>query len=164
MNRRLLLLLMGIVLRVATFAQHAPDFAQKFMSICKNDTAVSCVTVSPKMMEQLVRNHTVDRPEGIEQAIAKLRSARIITATADHYHKAEDLLHKNRRRFRAERDYRTDEEHGAFFTRKNRRGETVELIMLHEDCEKKRLTIINLTGDIDEEFLCFLYNNKTFKN
>ena len=42
--------------------------------------------------------------------------------------------------------------------------DTVELIMLYEDCTSSQLTIINLTGDIDEEFLCFLYNNKTFKN
>jgi hypothetical protein len=40
----------------------------------------------------------------------------------------------------------------------------VEIIMLHQDTHKERLTIVDLTGDIDEEFLCFLYNNKSFKN
>ena len=164
MKRCLTLFLLAMLVQVATFAQHSPDFAEKFMQLCKNDTTVKCITVSPKMMEQLVKQQTADRPENYVQAIAKLKSMRIVTASADYYQKAEDLLSKNKRRFTAERDYRTDSQHGAFFTRKNKEGETVELIMLYEHCTDNQLTIINLTGDIDEEFLCFLYNNKTFKN
>lgn len=164
MNQRLCMLFMAMLVQIATFAQHVPDFAEKFMSLCKDDSTVSCVTVSPKMMVQLVKQHIEGRPEGISHAISKLKSARIITASADYYQKAEDLLQKNSRRFRAEQDYRTDDQHGAFYTRRNKKGETVELIMLHENCERDRLTIVNVTGDIDEEFLCFLYNNKTFKN
>lgn len=158
------MLFMAMLVQVATFAQHAPDFAEKFMSLCKDDSAVSCVTVSPKMMVQLVKQHIEGRPEGFAHAISKLKSARIITARADYYQKAEDLLQKNSGRFHAEQDYRTDDQHGAFYTRRNKNGETVELIMLHENCDCDRLTIVNVTGDIDEEFLCFLYNNKTFKN
>ena len=59
---------------------------------------------------------------------------------------------------RTQGEYRNDKQHGAFFTRKNRKGKTVEFIMLHEEFEHDQFTIINLTGDIDEEFLCFLYN------
>jgi AGCS family alanine or glycine:cation symporter len=53
---------------------------------------------------------------------------------------------------------------GIFYRRKNRQGETVELIMVREDTVREKMTIVCVTGDIDEEFLCFLYNNKTFKN
>lgn len=164
MMRSLIVLLAAVLVQASALAQRSPDFAEKFMSLCTADTTVNCVTVSPKMMEQLVRQHTTDRPENIMQAISKLKSARIVTAHADYYQKAEDLLTKNQRRFQAERDYRNGEQHGAFYTRKNRKGHTVELIMLHEDCKSNRLTIVNLTGNIDEEFLCFLYNNKSIKN
>ena len=77
---------------------------------------------------------------------------------------AEQLLIKNNKRFQSGQDYQTEEQRGAFYTRKDKKGQTVELIMLYAEPEKNLFTIINLTGDIDEEFLCFLYNNKTFKN
>ena len=162
--KRLAMLILGVLVQVATFAQRSPDFAEKFMTLCKNDSNISCITISPKMMEQLMKPEAMDRPENLTQAIAKLKSMRLVSAPADYYQKAEDLLTKNSRRFKADRDYRAGNQHGAFFTRKNKQGETVELIMLHEDCQKNKLTIVNVTGDIDEEFLCFLYNNKTFKD
>jgi len=162
--RRIAIFLLAMVAAVAAQAQRSPDFAEKFMQLCKNDTTVKCITVSPKMMEQMVRQHHPDRPESIIQALTKLKSMRMVLAHGEYYQKAEDLLTKNSRRFHAERDYRTEQQHGAFYTMKNRRGDTIELIMLHEDCQRGRLTIIDLTGDIDEEFLCFLYNNKSFKD
>ena len=165
MKQRIITLFAMLVLTAATaMAQHAPDFAEKFVTLCKGDSLVSCVTVSPKMMGQLVDRLT-ETPEGdIAQAISKLRSMRIVTATADHYEKAETLLRNNARRFKAQQDFQTETMRGAFYTRQNRKGQTVELIMLREDIQQKKLTIICLTGDIDKEFLCFLYNNKSFKN
>ena len=38
-------------------AQRAVDFASKFMDSCKGDTAIHCVTIGPKMMEQLTSEH-----------------------------------------------------------------------------------------------------------
>ncbi len=162
--RRTALLLLLMAAQLAVMAQRSLDFAEKFMTICREDSTIQCITVSPSMMEQLVKQQHADQETDLVQAIGKLKSMRIVTAKADYYQKAEDLLTRNKGRFRADRDYRTAGQHGAFFTRRNKKGETVELIMLHEDCRKGKLTIINVTGDIDEEFLCFLYNNKTFKN
>jgi hypothetical protein len=162
--KRTALLFLALTVQMVGLAQRSLDFAEKFLTLCKNDSSVKCVTVSPKMMEQMVKRAADGWENNYMQAIAKLKSMRIVTAAADYYQKAEDLLTKNNRRFKAEQDYRTDTQHGAFYTRKNKKGETVELIMLHENCNKNVFTIINVTGDIDEEFLCFLYNNKTFKN
>ena len=163
--KRILNILLLLVAAATAQAQKSPDFAEKFMSLCKADTTVRCITISPKMMEQMVRQHAEDRPENIVQAIEKLKSARIVTAAAHYYDKADSLLQKNRRRFKAEKEYETEHQvHGAFYSRKNRKGQTVELVMLRQDNARNQLIIVNLTGDIDEEFLCFLYNNKTFKN
>jgi hypothetical protein len=164
MTRLLLTLMLAALVQAAALAQRSPDFAEKFMTLCAKDSTVKCVTVSPKMMAQLVKQNNTDHPENLLQAMSKLKSARIVTASTDYYQKAEDLLTKNSRRFKAQRTYRNGEQHGSFFTRKDRKGRTVEFIMLHEDCSHDRLTIVCLTGNIDEEFLCFLYNYKTFKN
>jgi hypothetical protein len=163
-HSRLLLLLLAVFMQLATQAQHAPDFAEKFMSMHEGDSTLRCITVSPKMMEQLGDNHEEGRLENIVQAISKLKSARIVNGNADYYEKALQLLKKNKRRFKAEQEFRTDSQHGAFFTRRDKSGKTVELIMICEDPQNDRFTLINLTGDIDEEFLCFLYNNKSLKN
>ena len=159
MTHRLLLLLYALLAQVATYAQHAPDFAEKFMSIHSADSTLKCITVSPKMMEQLAGQHEDDRQENIVQAIAKLKSARIVNGNADYYQKAIELLEKNHNRFAARQEFRTDDMHGVFYTRTDKKGNTVELVMLREEPQNDRFTIVNLTGDIDEEFLCFLYNN-----
>ncbi len=164
MKKRVVLLLTAVLMQVASYAQHSPDFAEKFMTLHHADTTLQCVTVSPNMMEQLVRLHDEDKSEKIVQAIAKLRSARIIRGNADYYQLAEELLQKNSQRFKAEQTYRSKEHHGAFYTRKDSQGKTVELIMIHQEPQYDRFVIINLTGDIDQEFLCFLYNKKSFKN
>lgn len=158
------LLLMALMGTTGLHAQTSPDFAQKFMTLCKKDSTVNCITISPKMMEQLVKQQADGRPENITQAIAKLKSARIVNTTAEHYQKAEGLLLKNKQRFQVVKNFETDEAYGAFYSRKNKEGNTVELVMLRVDTVQNTLTIVNLTGDIDEEFLCFLYNNKSFKN
>ena len=162
---RLLYILLLAMATIAAKAQRSPDFAEKFMSLCTADSTVKCITISPKMMEQMVNPHAEGRPENMMQAIEKLKSARIVSARAEYFSKADSLLQKNKRRFKAEKVFESNETiRGAFYSRKNKKGETVELVMLRADTERDKLTIVNLTGTIDEEFLCFLYNNKTFKN
>jgi hypothetical protein len=160
----MLLLFTAVLLQVVTYAQHSPDFAEKFMSIHNDDSTLTCVTVSPKMMEQLVKSYDDVKPENIVQAIAKLKSARIVTGSAEYYRQAEELLQKNSQRFKAEQTYCSEEQHGAFYIRKDKSGNTVEFIMICEEPQSDKFVIVNLTGDIDEEFLCFLYNKKSFKN
>ncbi len=162
MKRQWLILLLVACFHAAAKAQSSLDFAEKFMTMHQADSTLKCVTVSPKMMEQLVHMNSEHHEENIVQAIAKLKSARIVTGNADHYFQAEELMENNKHRFKVEKEYRTEEQHGAFYTRKDKNGKTVEFIMICAEPQHDKFTIINLTGDIDEEFLCFLYNNKTF--
>jgi hypothetical protein len=163
--KRMLYLILAVMAVATASGQRSYDFAEKFISLCQADTTVKCITISPKMMEQLVKQHTTEKPENIIQAIEKLKSARIVTARAEHFEKADSLLKKYKRRFTAVKEYGDENKiRGAFYSRKNKKGQTVELVMLRADAERNNLTIVNLTGDIDEEFLCFLYNNKSFRN
>lgn len=148
--------MVALLATLGVMAQRGQDFASRFMQQCKGDTAVHCVTVSPKMMEQLTRQPGAGCNEHIAQAIEKLKSARIITASVHgegYYQMAESLLKKNAQRFRHDRSYRSDQAYGVFYSRKGRGGETVELIMLHADTKARSVVIINLTGDIDQEFI-----------
>ena len=154
--RRAACLIIAAVMAVAVNAQGVQDFASRFVQECDVDTAVQCITVSPKMMEQLTKKAGTDNKASMAQAIQKLRSARIVTTSTrceTYYRKAENLLKKNAQRFRHNRDYRNSHGHGTFYTRKTRSGDTVELVMLHADTDSDTLVIVNLTGDIDEEFI-----------
>ena len=157
-------MLLTITIAMVVEAQQAMDFVGKFMTVCEGDSMVKCITVSPKMMEQLVKMHDDNRSDNIIQAIAKLKSARIVTAPTEYYERAELLIKKYASRFKAEQEFQTDEVRGTFYTRQDKKGRTAELIMLREDNVRKQMTIVCLTGDIDKEFLCFLYNNKSLKD
>lgn len=155
-----MLAVMAVALVAA--AQASQDFASRFMETCADDTAVHCITVSPKMMEQLAKQPERDRNEHLAQAIQKLKSARIVTASTrceSYYQKAEDILKRNARRFSHQDDYRNSHAHGAFYTRKTQGGDTVELILLHADTKKNSLVVVNLTGDLDQEFVDCLTKN-----
>lgn len=97
--KKILNLLMTAIASVSMTAQNSQDFASKFMQQCDEDTAVQCITVSPKMMEKLTKQADANHNESMAQAIQKLKSARIVTASVhgdEYYRKAEELLEKNR--------------------------------------------------------------------
>lgn len=159
--KRLLILLVTLSCCLVSNAQKEKDFASKFMEQFEYDTAVNCITVSPKMMEQLTKNDLGKR-EHLAEAIQKLKSARIITATQDgeHYYQiAEELLKKNSKRFSHVDNYQDKKNHGSFYSRKDKTGKTVELILIHLDNKQNKLVVVNLTGDIDEEFIASLSKN-----
>lgn len=164
--KKIFTLLLTICLATVASAQKALDFAQKFMTTCDGDTMVKCITVSPKMMEQIVDAHQEgdEHSEALKQAISKLKSMRLVTAPAEYYERAEQLLKKHSRRFKPEQEFQTDSVRGIFYTRQDRKQQIAELIMLREETIKAKLIIICLTGHIDKEFLCFLYKNKSLKD
>ena len=159
--RRFASLVVACLTCLAIAAQRNIDFASKFMEQFEYDTAVNCITVSPKMMEQLTKNDLGKRAH-LAEAIQKLKSARIITATqnGEHYYQiAEELLKKNSKRFSHVDKYQDKKNYGSFYSRKDKTGKTVELILIHLDNKQNKLVVVNLTGDIDEEFIASLSKN-----
>ena len=51
----ILTLFLTMAIAMAAEAQQALDFAKKFMTMYEGDSMVKCITVSPKMMEQLMK-------------------------------------------------------------------------------------------------------------
>lgn len=155
MKRLLCMIIAAMTVAVAT-AQSAQDFASRFMQEHDKDTAVICVTVSPRMMEQLTRYADGGNGADMTLAIQKLKSAQIVKASSngrEYYRQAEELLEKNSGRFHKDRKYSSPNARGTFYTRKTKEGDTVELILLHMDTKQDTMIIVNLTGDIDSEFI-----------
>lgn len=148
-----------MMIAITAMAQRGQDFASHFMQKCEGDTALQCVTVSPKMMEQLTKEADASHEEHMADAIEKLKSVRIVTASVHgegYYKMAENLLKRNSQRFHYDKSYSVEFSYGAFYSRKLKSGETVELVMLHVDTNTQRMVIVNLTGDIDDEFISSL--------
>lgn len=161
--RRLALLVGMAGLSLAVAAQKNIDFAEKLMQTLEGDTIVRCITVSPKMMEQIAglgassEEADDNKREQLQQAMQKLNSARIVTAdtvAAEYYDKALALLGKYSKRFAHWSDYADGPVSGVFYGRKAKKGEgAVEMVMLQLDSSRGTFTAIDLTGDIDEEFI-----------
>jgi hypothetical protein len=153
--RRVLCFLIILVVSVALYAQGGQDFASRFMQKCKEDTSVHCVTVSPKMMGQMLKTHNNVQDENITRVISKLKSARIITVNhhgEEYYQIAAELMDKNKSRFQHDKAYHNSHSYGCFYTR-IKKGVIVELVMLHVDGRANQFMVVNLTGTIDEEFI-----------
>lgn len=166
MRRALCLLTLSLLVTFA-YARGSQDFTSRFMQICNSDSsAMHCVTVSPKMIAQMLKMHTNHEEEDVKRIISKLKSARILTAgrhSENFYQMAERLLEKNNNRFRRDKAYRTAHSYGCFFLREHK-GKVVELVMLQNNTAKDMFTAINLTGDLDDEFireLATMWSSKT---
>lgn len=161
MKRVLCLLLIACSIHV-----WGQDFASKFMEQCaKEDGDIQCQTVSPIMMEKLRDTMTApdgDRDEEVpEYLLSKLKSARIITATKQSeklFREAEQLIEKNKNRFSPLVENQPGQ-NNKVFVRKH--DEVIrELVVLNLNPDEKTLTIVNLTGDMDDRFMKILSSGK----
>lgn len=135
-------------------AANAQDFASRFMMDFSKDTAIHCQTISPKMMGKLVTMHQEEENSATaRQLIAKLKSARIIQSSDNpkYFLHAEKMLKRNRQRFIPLNQSTAHGNNQIFVRRKE--DIIIELIMLNKNAEMGTFTIINLTGDMDDEFI-----------
>lgn len=122
---------------------------------------MECQTVSPKMMEKvmdILADPNSNKNEDVQEyLLSRLKSARIITAgrhAEKLFRKAESLIEKNKNRFSplAEDSAR---DHNRFFVRRHD-NVVRELVMLQLSPERDQLTIVDLTGEMDEKFMRLL--------
>ncbi len=163
--RHAILTLVAALLAIPALAGSAQDFAQKFADEWAAENQLETVTISPKMIEQMLGmsgGAGAGQDQRIMDAIKKLRSLRIVKANSDaqlYYQRAIDLLDRNSTRFQQIDTFAKTDQEGAFYTRKNQQGETVELVMVYLHQEKNSFVVVCCTGDIDEDFFRSLLNN-----
>jgi len=155
--RRVLYLLALLLCCTTASAQRSLDFASKYMQEQAGDSTLQCITVGPKMIEQIIKVSGDSRKfESLKPALEKLKSARMITTDdqpEQHYQQAEALLKQHSSRFAHQTDFDKGRMRGAFYTRQDRDGNTVELVMLAQQQPSGAFIVVNITGDIDEEFI-----------
>lgn len=159
--KRVLLTFWIILLSVTMVA--AQDFTSLFLEECVADTAFSRVTISPKMMEEILKSDT-EKDEDILEIISSLKSMQVLSVDADggtYYQKALQVAQDNPKRFEPYLSYEDENENCQIIVRK-RGGSIVELIMLVT--EESRFAIINFTGKIKPEFISTLTNSITRKH
>lgn len=158
-----------LLLTITALAARAQDFAAKFMALCSDSDSITCQTIGPKMMQRLVENlrdannkettqpndSCAQTPEEEQAAeiFAKLRSARILTATTAGdtlYQRAQNLMEKNKNRFQLISSAEPDTRNQVYARKRN--NIVRELVMLNLSPDGQ-LTIICLTGQMDEEFM-----------
>ncbi len=88
------LLLLSVWLSLPLAAQREQDFASRYMSLYGGSADLTCTTISPLMMEKMMKLDRLDGNDSLRQVLAQLRSIRVVTGrrTAE----AEDLLKKSR--------------------------------------------------------------------
>ena len=143
----------------------AQDFVTKFLECFPDDGNLHCQTIGPKMMEKLVEMPGSHAEDGqtempVGYLLSKLKSARIVTAdtgSRKYYDRARLLLEQNRNRFKPLAEDSV-ERRNAIYVRRHK-DVILELVLLSRTVGDSALTIVNLTGEMDDRFLERLSGN-----
>lgn len=133
----------------------AQDFTSLFLKEYKADTNLVCVTISPKMMEEILKNEK-EKDEDVLEIISGLKSMQILSSRINgevYYDEALRVIEKNQKRYDPFLSYNDEDENYRIMVRK-RNDTIVELIMLR--IEKSHFVVINFTGRIKPEFISTL--------
>lgn len=133
----------------------AQDFTSLFLTEHKQDTNLTCVTISPKMMQEIMKSDA-EKDEEVLEIISNLKSMQLLTAKVEgqrYYNRALKIVEKNTNRFEPFLSFSGESENSKIMIRKNK-GNIIELVMLIH--EKNHFTIINFTGTMSPEFIAKL--------
>ncbi len=142
-----------ILLVLAGFVKlNAQDFVSRFLDEHLPDSNLTCITISPKMMREIVRNDS-GKSEELLEMIADLKSMQLLQSQVDgqrYYEAAIELIDKNNSRFEAFPAQAQPTVNSRMVVCR-KRNEIIELVMLMN--ENEQFTVINFTGRMDEEFI-----------
>lgn len=146
--RRLLICILFLV----PFALRAQDFVSLLMEECKADTNLHCVTISPRMMEEIASERNL-ADTTLLALIEDLKSMRLLTAVQHlphYFRKAEWVANRQKHRFEELSSTRWNEEkHRILIRRKDDR--IVELVMFAQ--KPDQFIAVDFTGDMSLEFI-----------
>lgn len=146
------------------FVLQAQDFTSIFLEENGVDSTLTRVTISPKMMEEILKSSDADKNEDMLEIISSLKSMRVLSSPANgesYFRKARKIVDDHSKRFEPYLSYTDENEHCQIVVRK-KGGAIVELIMLM--VEEDRFAIINFTGKIKPEFISTLTRSMTGKH
>lgn len=133
----------------------AQDFISIYMDDHDADTNLSVVTISPKMMEEIM-NRNSDEKSDIMNIISNLKSMRAVYSAENgsrYFNEALRKIEENKKRFDLYTAYTTDDEDLRIVVRKSKK-QIVEMVMLLQLGDG--FTVVSITGDIKPEYISAL--------
>ncbi len=133
----------------------AQDFASRFLTEHQADTNLTCVTISPKMMEEILKSDA-GKDEAVVDIISSLKSMQMLTSKvrgAEYYQEALKLVEKNPGRFEPFLSFQDQSQNCQIMVRKKNEA-IIELVMLMH--EESSFAVINFTGTMSPEFISAL--------
>ncbi len=149
--KRTLSLLLVMLLSLTAWAQKEQDFASRYMALYAKGTTLTCTTVSPLMMERMLRLPSVEDNEQMKDVLKQVKSIRLVThtdaaETAHLYEEAINLAQCNKARYRLQ----SEENEKKLYVR--RRGKVVvEMVLITK--QNDHLSLVNLTGNMSDKFM-----------
>jgi hypothetical protein len=131
----------------------AQDFATRFMAEHKQDANLSCITISPTMMNKILKSSAAGKDEKMAEVISNLKSMQLISAEVKvrhYYREALKVIEENPNRFEPYLSFKGKSGECRIMVRKYKDA-IVEMVMLTD--ERHKFTIINLTGNMNDEFI-----------
>ena len=153
MKLRIFITCLAAILVTAVRAQ---DFASRYMTENEGDSTLTCISVSPKMMEEILeskvgRNDTT----GVADIISRLKSMQVVFSNEEgdaHFERAESMAVRHSARFREVASYDEDgKDRARIYVREQSGEHIVELVLLRQ--QEGRFTVIDFTGDMDSGFI-----------
>lgn len=145
--------LLSILLLLSSVGVFSQDFASSFLEGRSEDDNLECVSVSPKMIQQVLKIETDDQNDEILKIISNLKSMQILTADTggkEYYSEALNIFRKNTDQFETLVSH-TDDAGEYYIIIKKKRSKIHELIMLVNAEEK--FIMIDFTGKMNEKFI-----------
>lgn len=155
------LLTFWIILLVVTVS--AQDFASRFMAEHKADVNLTCISISPRMMEEVLKVNVEEDGDKIMDIISNLKSMQMVTSEKDgagYFKRALNILNKNSNRFESFLSFNDSSENYRMMVRR-KNGIILELVMLKND--NNRFVVINFTGNMSDKFIDKVANSMNMK-
>lgn len=134
----------------AAATMNAQDFASRFRGEHKNDSNIACVTISPKMMQEMIENDE-DKKEELVDIISELKSMQMCTSKVNakrYFDDALSLVDKNSSLFETVHS-QSDKDSKSRIVVRRKKNCIIELVMLM--CSDKGFSLINFTGKMDAD-------------
>lgn len=140
-----------MLLSLTAWAQKEQDFASRYMALYAKGTTLTCTTVSPLMMERMLRLPSVEDNEQMKGVLKQVKSIRLVThtdaaETTHLYEEAVNLAQCNKARYHLQ----SEANEKKLYVR--RRGKVVvEMVLITK--QNDHLSLVNLTGNMSDKFM-----------
>lgn len=142
----------------------AQDFASYFLEKCQPDSNLECISISPKMIEEILKIEVDDTEDGVLDIISNLKSMQMLKADKngeEYFEEALDILDKNAERFEPFLSFEDSSANCRIMVRRKRKKEIIELVMLVN--ENSKFLVVNFTGHMNDKFITRLAGSMNLK-